>query len=589
MSKKFLSAITAACLSLVVLSGAVNADEINSKRSKRSARAVNISVVPWGPSQADVNAATRRVEQNVSLRRELDGSKFRQVGFEYLYNAAENKDQASRPPTHFRVIYYNYSSDMTLFAEGDFAARESISTRWVNAVPGVGDVEISAAYRVVEQDTAFSDLKRANRIEFYEAMPPTTVIDGERLVNIGVRNPQTGENQIVGVSFKNDNLVRYANNAPPTSSATPDACGIANSGQGSSGQGLAGQYNLTVNEEGSGNTLWEMLIVRPSASSGAAFERSGLEIRDVRYKGKSVLKRGHVPLLNVKYTGGCGPFRDWQYSEGDFQIPASGVTFPGSSPGTQDGGFAVISSPGIATTSVETRNDTGNFRGVAVYTQNVGLGTEVVLVTEMNAGWYRYIMEWRFGTDGTIRPRYGFGSVTDSCVCIQRIHHVYWRFDFDIVNANNKIFQLDRGRKFLKAIDIESEIFKNVQRSRSLLIQNSTGDEAYQLVPGLNDGSVLNAAGDFVDVFGAGDFWLTRFKGTPATPGEIDDLSGSTYPAANLSPWVNGESLVNQDVVVWYAAHQTRSDDASRNASVASPEVLTGNHVVGPTLRPVRW
>ncbi len=467
---------------------------------------------------------------------------------------------------------------MTLFAEGDFNGSSAISTQWVSAVPGVGSEEIAAAYRIVEQDTAFSSLKQANKIDFYEAMPPTTVVDGERLVNIGVRNPQTGDNVIVGVSFKNDKLVRYANNAPPTSAAAPEACGIANSGQGSSGQGLAGQYSLTVNEAGSGNPLWEMLVLRPSASSGANFERSGLEIRDVRYKGKSVLKRGHVPILNVQYVGGCGPFRDWQYSEGFFNAPAAGASDPAS-------GIRLLAPGQVATTSVESGNDTGNFQGVAIYTQDVGFGTEVVMVTEMNAGWYRYIMEWRFAADGTIRPRYGFGSVIDSCVCIQRTHHVYWRFDFDIVNANNNIYQLERGRKFLKSIDVESEIFKNTQKSRSFLIQNATGNEAYQIVPGVNDGTVLDLNGNFVDTFGAGDFWLMRFKGTAAAPTELDD-SGSQV-SANLSPWINGEGMLAQDLVVWYAAHQVRSDDASRDG--AAPEVINGSHVVGPTLRPVRW
>ena len=577
MSKKLVFTALVVSLSLTALTdGAIGGDN-TPKPSKRAERKLKITVVPWGPTQADVDAATRRVELNAGLRRELSGSKFRQVGFEYLYDSAESKNQASRPPTRFRVIYYNYSTDMTLFAEGDFAGNEAISTQWVSAVPGVGDEEIKAAYRIAEQDAAFSALRRSKKIEFYEAMPPTTVVDGERLVNIGIRNPETGDNQIVGVSFKNDKLIRYANNAPPTSAATPEACGIVNSGQGSSGAGLAGQATLTVNEEGTGTTLWQMLIVRPSASSGAALERSGLEIRDVRYRGKSVLKRGHVPVLNVQYINSCGPFRDWQYSEGFFDAPAAGST-------ELTTGIRLLAAGQVATTSVETRNDTGNFQGVAIYQQDAGFGPEIVLVTEMNAGWYRYVMEWRFSTDGTIRPRYGFGSVTDSCVCVQRTHHVYWRFDFDIVSSLNRVYQLGRGRKFLKLIDTEAMLFKSVPKNRSLLIQNSAGNEAYQLVPGSNDGAVLNAVGDLVDSFGVGDFWVTQFKGTPAAPTEIDDPNTST--AANISAFLTSESVLDQDIVVWYGAHQTRSDDLSRPAS---PEVITGTHIVGPVLRPVRW
>ncbi len=579
MSKKSILAAVMLSVSFMALAEAVFGNE-TPRRSTRADKKLTISVVPWGPSQADVDSAKRRVELNESVKRQLGSSKYREVGFEYLYAEAETKQQASRPPTRFRVIYYNYSNDTTLFAEGDFAGKEAISTRWVDAVPGVGKDEIVAAYGIAERDSAFASLRQAKKLDFYEAMPPTTIVDGERLVNIGVIDKQTGENQIVGVSFKNEKLVRYPNNAPPTSAATPDACGITNAGQPASGQGIAGQATLTVNDTG-GGPLWEMLIIRPSSSSGGSFERSGLEIRDVRYRGKSVLKRGHVPVLNVQYVSGCGPFRDWQYSESPFDAPEAGATNPAP-------GIRVLATGQVATTAVDTRNDFGNFQGVAVYTQNVGLGNEVVLVTEMSAGWYRYVMEWRFAADGTIRPRYGFSSVTDSCVCIQRTHHVYWRFDFDIVTATNRIYQMDRGRRFLKLIDTEAAAFKNSQRSRSFLIQNSAGNEAYQLVPGNNDGAVLNANGDLIDAFGAGDFWLTQFKGTAGSPTEIDDPNPGGAAAASLAPWVNGESMVDQDIVVWYAAHQVRIDDSSRSNAVA-PEAIAGAHVIGPTLRPIRW
>jgi hypothetical protein len=60
---------------------------------------------------------------------------------------------------------------------------------------------------------------------------------------------------------------------------------------------------------------------------------------------------------------------------------------------------------------LETGTDVGNFRGVALYRQ----GTEVVLVTEMEAGWYRYVHEWGFDAGGTIHPRFGFGATANSC------------------------------------------------------------------------------------------------------------------------------------------------------------------------------
>lgn len=577
MFRKLSFALAIVCLSFAaVLAGSDS--ERSSVSTKRGQKKLNIQVVPWGPTQADVDAARSRAAASDVVRRELSGANYREIGFEYLYDNTETKSQASRPPTRFRVTYYNYSTDMVLYAEGDFAGSAPITAIWANDVPGVSGSELLAAYQVIDQDAQLRAKRQAKTIEYYEAMPPTTVIDGERLVNIGIRNPRTGENEIVGISFKNNRIVKYPDNAPPTSAATPDACGVPSAGQGSTGNGVAGQATLTVNDT-NGNALWEMLVIRPSSSSGRNFERSGLEVRDVRYKGKMVLKRGHAPILNVKYNSGCGPFRDWQYQEGFFDAPDAGSQNPAP-------GIRILAPGQVATTVVESRNDTGNYQGVAIYTQNTENGQEVVLVTEMNAGWYRYIMEWRFGTDGTIRPRYGFGSIVDSCVCLTRTHHVYWRFDFDVVNAANKVFMTERGRRFRQPIETERSFFKRTQTSRALLVQNASGDEAYHLVPGTNDGKVTDDNGNLVDAFGAGDFWIMRFKGTSASPDELDDADGPQYPGAYIDPWVNGEALTGQDVVVWYGAHQARQDDTSRPEA---PQVITGSHIVGPTLRPIRW
>jgi len=69
-------------------------------------------------------------------------------------------------------------------------------------------------------------------------------------------------------------------------------------GQSTTGSGTAGQYDMTITQ--GPTTLWEMTVVRPSASSGT--RKSGIEVQNVKYKGKMVLKRGHVPVLNVKYN-----------------------------------------------------------------------------------------------------------------------------------------------------------------------------------------------------------------------------------------------------------------------------------------------
>ena len=51
-------------------------------------------------------------------------------------------------------------------------------------------------------------------------------------------------------------------------------------------------------------TVWKFLVVRPAASSGT--NGSGVELRYVDYRGKRLLYRAHVPILNVKGSLGLG-------------------------------------------------------------------------------------------------------------------------------------------------------------------------------------------------------------------------------------------------------------------------------------------
>ena len=213
----------------------------------------------------------------------------------------------------------------------------------------------------------------------------TELPDGtiQRTINIGLIASNNGvdrdahnKNQeqlheIVGINMIDQTLVRFKNRRAPSNSLASDStCGLPYADQ-ETAQGIAGQVWVTV-KQGS-NTLWKFLAVRPAASSGT--NGSGIELRYVDYKGKRVLYRAHVPILNVKYSKGpCGPYRDWQNEEGMIQADGSDV---GSS------GFRLCSAP--ATTILDTGSDSGNFLGVAIYVK----GQEVILVSEMQAGWYR--------------------------------------------------------------------------------------------------------------------------------------------------------------------------------------------------------
>src|SRR5260370_25144567 len=211
-------------------------------------------------------------------------------------------------------------------------------------------------------------------------MPPLANVEqpngrSKRTVAIGLR-PTTREarHEIVGVNMISQSVVRFESGEPSCSLAEAATGGIQNAGKPTTGrQFVPGQVWVTVTQ---GNkVLWEFLVVRPAATEGPGLSTrgTGVELRFVNYRGKRVLYRAHVPILNVKYDqNACGPYRDWQNEEG--MIQADGVDVAP--------GFRLSATP--ATTILDSGSDVGNFLAVSIYVQ----GQEVVLVSEIEASWY---------------------------------------------------------------------------------------------------------------------------------------------------------------------------------------------------------
>ena len=100
--------------------------------------------------------------------------------------------------------------------------------------------------------------------------------------------------------------------------------------------------------------VWSLCWVSPDSSSGV--DGSGIELRDVFYKGKLVLRRAGIPVLNVEYDpGGCGSLRDWQNGLADFEsdgfVPPPGSRYAEPTkpprtmcdhPGTDKGDFSGV-------------------------------------------------------------------------------------------------------------------------------------------------------------------------------------------------------------------------------------------------------
>src|SRR5918999_805904 len=481
---------------------------------------LEVKVEPWGPDPDEVDAAVGAALQLPEVRNELDGAEHRVLSVTPVEPDPDPADDDVPDPTHVRATVYDYTNERTLVVDA--------------ALQGDNGVTVHETMK--------------------QPMPPLVLgeQDGgsvERTISVGLRpasDDGTGH-EIVGVRLARGEVVRFEAGAPGFSRAERAACGAANAGQRTTDRGTPGRAKVTVTR--GGETLWTLIAVRPSASAGTM--GSGVELRRVAYRGKSVLRRAHVPILNVRYKNdACGPYRDWQYQEGMFKASGADVA----------PGFRLC--PGKAETILESGTDQGNFRGVAVYVD----GEEVVLVSELEAGWYRYVSRWRLHADGTITPRFGFGAVKSSCVCRQHYHHAYWRLDFDVAGReHNEVREFNdpplAGGSKWRRLRKEVRRPRAGSRKRRWQVRNTQTGESYALIPGPNDGRA--------DRFGVGDMWALRHR-----PGQIDDGVGfTTDPAEARAVW--GPACSGAGASASRAAGRSRAFRSSdRSARTDTPPAL---------------
>lgn len=312
------------------------------------------------------------------------------------------------------------------------------------------------------------------------------------------------------------------------------------------------------------NPVWSLCWTPPDQSSGIS--GSGLELRHVFYRGRRVFWQAHVPVLNVQYDpGGCGgatlSYRDWQNELRAFE--ANNVLQPGYAEPTTPP-RTVMDHPG---------SDAGTFAGVAVEKR----ADRLVITTQMQAGWYRYVQTWTFMLDGTIEPRFGFSAITSPCTPRPHNHHVYWRFDFDIEGAASDVIErfnllaaLLGGPSVWAPVGPTTRPGAETSDDRTHLlglvwrVRDKTTGRGYAVIAGSADGTA--------DAWAVADTWGLQYHVT-----ELDDggaTGGPTGNAAHMTNFINGESVDGTDVVVWYHA-------AHRHAGILDSQF------VGPTLKPL--
>jgi hypothetical protein len=304
-----------------------------------------------------------------------------------------------------------------------------------------------------------------------------------------------------------------------------------------------------------GQELWSFIANRPAASSGTW--GAGVELSDVRYRGKRILRQANLPILNVSYDNDvCGPYRDWQWQENRFTVgPIRNQVAPG---------VALVE---WAKTIRETGDDSGNYEGIAAHFDR--LRQEVVVISEIEAGWYRYMTEWRFGLDGTIRPRLGFDAVENGCTCERHFHHAYWRLDFDLGAGANQVEAYSPTTNAWTPINEEVELMRDITATERWRVSDPSSGDSLIIEP--------HAGEDVTDDYGIADIWVVANQ-----PDEMDDanVSAPFATAAGLGSFVDGESVADSDLVMWWGGHFVHDDaDPTTNQT----------HTIEFRIRPEAW
>ena len=228
-------------------------------------------------------------------------------------------------------------------------------------------------------------------------------------------------------------------------------------------------------------------------------------------------------------------------------------------------------------------------------------------------GQYIYGVEWDFHDDGRIKPaivatgalqRYSsdqsHGWFVDSGnrVGLAHMHNFYWRLDFDLDGTSeNDIAQeinyaSAEGKRYKTFKNFSTEVGRSVNPGtmRSWIIKdgNTTNRKGHKISYEIR----LNEAGQreigpSYEPFTSNDFFVTRSRDCELFASH--NASVNNCSTNNLSEFVNGESIVNEDIVAWVAVsfyHMPRSEDAPKmDAHVSGFELIPRDwHTTNPSL-----
>lgn len=328
------------------------------------------------------------------------------------------------------------------------------------------------------------------------------------------------------------------------------------------------------------NPVWEFCYTAYQQSSGP--RGSGLDLRNVHYMGRLVLKQAHAPLLFAEYTTGLC-YRDWKDDPAQTLAPPAVQNVVGSS---ANGAITSCDRSQSATQSYGTCPyglsvpGSSCFTGVAFENK----GDHLLVTAQYDAAWYMYASRFAFYLDGAFDPEFGFGNSNGTNNDITHWHHNYWRMDFAIDgDANDRV--LENGAvqttEFAR-LRCNPSTTPSCANERRWSVVDSVSGLGYELLPSSDDyitpTNEANSGNHLVDVM------ATVYQANQFGDVSTNNLSDCSMDEENL---VNGGDLDGDgsgtDVVLWY---RVGVRDV-RIGSTSPPTDVMICKKAGPAFRPI--
>ena len=290
---------------------------------------VQIHIERFGPGPEVIDEVSQALSEHPSVQEHLSGTRNRLLSIELLDPVDAGKVDGLEPDRYL-ATYFDYDNNEAKLVTGrldDIQGSMEASESGDHPLPTREEFE--EAVEILREDPDLGPAIGEQRVKPQPAMPPLLTEarrpDGriDRTLSVLLLS-RSGEahNEIVGVNMIDRTVLRFPEGAPSAALAAEAACGSPNANQPPTPRGLPGGHRVTIAQ--GGTTLWSFLVFRPSYSLGT--NGSGVTLREVDYRGKRVLYRAHVPILNVQYDGdACSPFHDWLYAESWIQANGTNV------------------------------------------------------------------------------------------------------------------------------------------------------------------------------------------------------------------------------------------------------------------------